>query len=551
MRKRIGINIVIMIMAVALCQGCGQKQASTETASSEEEVTEDESKSEDTAKEDDKEEDEARTSDVPLKVLVEYRSHSEYKEPDSYAPLVSGTYAQVQLTDESQNAYPDLGKALETFNKNQEENFLSEFDGYVSDARSLYDDLENKEDFIECYDYKDINIVRADNSYLSVRVNEENYMGGAHGWYGSGGYNYDVASGKELALKDIIPDIATLQSIVKDKLKEKYSDLAEMDLVDESVPEYLTGEADQGCSWFINPCGVDIYFGVYQLGSYAAGSQTVSILYDENPELFCEDFRKQNGNYVEAVNNWEQVSADLNGDGNIDTYCIEPDEDEYGWVNSINVTINGNKTNVEVYGYEIHPYLVHTGDKSYFYIEQVEDNDYRMTVALRVNDDTVEKISEYNGYITDRLPTPDYESDWNSYWSAAFTTPDDIYVGDTIQIFSTHTGFAKAYINDNGELTKVDDYYYAMQYSNDYNITANKDIKADIVDKDSLEVLSENDVLPSGTKIAVYGTLGDDTVDVIDSNGKVYRLAIKSDDWPQTIEGVDIEELFDGIMFAG
>lgn len=556
--------LTIMLMAV-FCQGCGQtggRQEAKEdidvTENAEETKEDDQSAKEaagasdeasPAADEDNGQQDEASYKG-PLKLVIENKSHEEYKEPDSYNVLMSGSYAKAYLADECKVAYPELEKSLEAFNKQQEEEYLKTYEEYLNEAKSWYEEAEDKESFAQYSLEKKIDITRADDVFLCIRVNESDYMGGAHGSYGSGGYNFDSVSGKELNLKDVIPDIEALRTVVKDKIVEKYSDSILLDSLDESIPEYLTGEADQGCSWFITPDGVDIYFGIYQLGAYASGAQTVSITYDEHPELFFDGFRKQEDNYVEKVSIWDTITTDINGDGTKDTLMIEPETDDYDWVNSLYITVNGEKNTMEVYGYDTTPYLVHVGGKTYIYVHMTMENDYSTTRAFRVNGNKVEMIGEYGGYITDNLPVADYESDWITTWEAPFTSPSDIYIGDIIQIFSTHTGIAKAYINDNGELIKPEDYYYAMK-SDDYNMTSKKDLTADMVDKESLEVASEKVTVPAKTKFSVYGTKGEDIVDLIDEKGNIYRFSIKTDDWPQTIDGTDIEELFDGIMFAG
>lgn len=554
-----GLTLAAMVLAMGLCQGCGQ--TGTENAAPEagaDAANIEENADDNTAKDNGEEEEnveagqeETKALDTPIKLMIENRSHYDYKEPDSYDTLMWGSYALVQLTDEAKAAYPELAKSIEEFDKKEEEEYLNNYKELLGDARGWYDELEDKESFYECYFKKNIDIVRADKAFLSIRVNEEDYMGGAHGSYGSGGYNFDSATGKELALKDVIPDIATLQNIVKDKLNEKYTDLVTLDSLDEAVPQYLTGEADQGCSWFITSEGVDIYFGIYQLGSYAAGTQTVSIRYDENPELFAEGFAKQEGDYVQAFGTWESLMTDVNGDGTVDSFEIQPVSEDYDWVNSLKFVVNGTESELEVYGYSPEPYLVHVGGNTYIYVEMTEENDYRETYAFRVTGDKVEKVGVWGGYITDMLPLPDYESDWDSYWESAFTSPGDLYIGNTIQIFSTHSGLAKAYINDAGELVKTEDYDYAIQYDDNQRYTTRKELTADVIDKDSFEVVSEGVTIPVGTKFSMYGTKGESIIDLMDSEGKLYRFNIKSDDWPQTIDGTDIEELFDGIMFAG
>ncbi|MBE5923014.1 MAG: DUF3298 and DUF4163 domain-containing protein [Lachnospiraceae bacterium] len=557
MKKNIMKMLPLSLALVIACVGCTNKDGNKDvnkadkadtTIDEVENVTDEDSN----ASNEDEHEDVNESSNVDLKFLIQNKSCYIYKEEDSYDPLCHDSYELIHLSDEAKAAYPALSDALDAFNKKQEEDSKESFSQIQSDAREWYDSADDKSTFYECYQEENIEVLRADKHYLSVRVNFEDYMGGAHGTYGSGGYNFDVKSGKELELLDVITDIDGLRTVVKDKLFEKYGEYAEefTDL-DASISEYLTGKADQGCSWFITPDGIDVYFGIYMLGSYAAGTQTVSIMYDENPELFADGFCKVEGNYAETINVWDGLSSDLDGDGTVDKLEIKPEYDEGEWINKVDFVINGNSNLVEAYGYEIKPYLVKVGGNTFVFVEMLEENDYRMTASYRINGNVVEKVGEYNGYITDVLPEPDYGSEWTSYWRSAFVSPDDIYLGDTVQIFCTHTGIAKAYINENGELMLSDNYYYALKYNSEKSITTKTDIAAMIVDKDSLEVTEENATIPSGTKISIFGTGPNNVVDIEAEDGTIYRVSVKSDDWPQTIDGEDIENLFDGILFAG
>lgn len=47
------------------------------------------------------------------------------------------------------------------------------------------------------------------------------------------------------------------------------------------------------------------------------------------------------------------------------------------------------------------------------------------------------------------------------------------------------------------------------------------------------------------------GTDEESRVTVEDEKGTVYQLQVDGQDWPHTIEGRNIEELFEGLVFAG
>lgn len=551
------IALFLCVMLVVTLSACGNND---KIASTEEDGKTDDTSVEVTAeKENDSEKEEATDAEnaaeenivVPLKLMIETKSHSDFTDDDSYRALYSGSYDLIYLTDDCKETYGELSKSLEAFNEEKENDFLSDYKESLAEAKDYYDELEDKEYFYGYSDEAHITLCRADDRFLSISRNFYSYMGGAHGIYGSGGYNYDVKTGKELQLNEVITDIPALQKHVIEKLKEEYSDvgLEELDVsLEESVAEYLTGEKDQACSWFITPRGVRITFGVYQLASYAAGEQTVLISYDECPELFYEGFQVQEGNYIEDYDSMGSFNIDIGNNGSVDTIDVEGNYNDYSDIESVTINVNGVKTSVDIYGFDLKLRFVHIGQNVYLYLEVTQENDYRSTYAFKLSEGGATKIGEYYGYLTGIVPSADYDSDWNSYWSVLLTVPDDLYFGERMQILSTFDGIAKASINDNGELELPEEYYYSDFYS---VLTAKQDVKASEINEETKEVITDDSAIPSGTKLSIIGTDGKGIVDLKTESGTVYRIDIKADDWPQTVNGVDIEELFDGIMFAG
>ena len=560
-KKRLigGLCMAVMLISVTACGG------NSDTADSDNDSVVGEISDEDTAAlvEDvsDGEETEGdastETSDmdsdnIPLEFLIQTKSHYDYSDDDTYNCLYIGSYDLIHLTDDCKSAYPELSKALEAYNDETEGRFLESHDQMLTEAGELYNEMEDKEYFNGYSDEDHITLCRADDSFLSISANASAYMGGAHGMYGSGGYNYDVKSGKELMLKDVIADIPALQAIVKDKLLEEYGDeVFDVDL-DEAIPEDLTGEQDQVCSWFITPQGIKITFGVYLLSSYAAGEQTVNIIYDEHPELFADGFSVQKGDYIEAYTSEGEYLVDIGQNGTTDKVGIEAQQyNEYDEFEGVEINVNGVKTSMEIYGYNIIPRFIHMGENTFLYLEISGEGDYSVTYAFRLEEGGAIKIGEYQGYLTGNTPENDYESEWESYWSVLLTSPDDLYFGTTMQMLSTYTGVTKAVINDKGELELPENYYYANFYGYDWELTAKQDINAALVDEKSHEITSEDGVIKAGSKITIIGTDGESYVDLKGEDDVIYRVIIKIDEWPYTINGVGVEELFDGMMYAG
>jgi hypothetical protein len=230
---------------------------------------------------------------------------------------------------------------------------------------------------------------------------------------------------------------------------------------------------------------------------------------------------------------------------------VSPQYDEYQAVFELDITINDNTSKVEVYGYAVKPSMVHVGGNSYLYIDITSENDYRETYAFDIKGNEAKLIKKYDGYITGAAPVDDYDSDWMSYWSVAYYSPDNIWFGKRMDLLSTYSGISKASIDETGNLN-IDSYYIAQIYGDYGKLTLKDDLNdCSIIDEQTQEVTKENASIAKGTVLSIYGSNGKDFVDLKDEGGTIYRIKVDNGEWPQTVNGKDIEQLFDGMMFAG
>ena len=63
---------------------------------------------------------------------------------------------------------------------------------------------------------------------------------------------------------------------------------------------------------------------------------------------------------------------------------------------------------------------------------------------------------------------------------------------------------------------------------------------------------SERVEIPAGEELILYRTDNSSYVDMKRADGSICRLEVDlSRGWPQKVNGMDAEECFDGMMFAG
>ena len=102
---------------------------------------------------------------------------------------------------------------------------------------------------------------------LSLNVMNYYYAGGAHGLNNLISYNYDINTGKKLALKDMFVDGFDYKTLINKKIREYiakdkgsyFSEGAEFKGINDDQEFYFSND------------GITVYFQVYKIAPYAAG----------------------------------------------------------------------------------------------------------------------------------------------------------------------------------------------------------------------------------------------------------------------------------------
>jgi hypothetical protein len=131
----------------------------------------------------------------------------------------------------------------------------------------------------------------ADNDLISLNFLEGNFTGGAHPNYNYFTITYDLKTGKELKLAELFkPGASYLEAVsayaTKDLQERKAPDSGEnLGLAQDIFAEGAKPAAENYQSWNITKKGLMFTFAPYQVGPYAAGSQTVIIPYARLREI--------------------------------------------------------------------------------------------------------------------------------------------------------------------------------------------------------------------------------------------------------------------------
>lgn len=554
-------GIALIMTAVLLLGGCGQKNAETAESLPDRENrtgTEDGSQAGtlpgDTLPEETGE-DNGRTEEavLPLHLIKGEWSDSYYKDDDYSNKLVEMKYGVIALTGEDEKRYPELAQVLKKLSEENKNTILTDYENLKSQAE---DDLKAAKEggyevytpySTECSFY----VNRADNRVLSLGKSGYDYWGGAHGTGYSTGCNYNARTGEELRIQDVVTDVDTFAGLIEAKVYE--SGLTRDDLFldeEETLKDYiLKAAADHTLNWEITNEGVTVWFNPYEISYYAAGMPSGSVSFAGHPEVFSDYYAETARTYVYAIEGLDVSDIDFDGDGKADELSVWASMDEYGTYEALKVSMKGVETSKDIWAYSYDPYILHTTDgKNYLYVICGSDNDYRMLEVFDLNGSSAVYVGEVNncGLRAQLLDASSY-----LYGEELLTDPENFYLESRMEVLSTYSASRRYHVGADGMPVADEDFYQVDTSTYEWReaLTAKKDVPCVQVAEDG-SVTADNAVIPAGTKLTLYRTDGSSLVD-LKAGDTLYRIEVDHSEWPYTINGIEEEEYFDGIMYAG
>ena len=568
MKKTIITTSLVLTIAL-LVAACGnkakenanalsQKEQQTEAAwqESEQQETEKQTAEKENAADSGEEQDE----NAPLGIYKTELSNSHFEMlNDNYYSLYATN--QYFLADEKTTLrYPELADALMQLKEQKEHNFDMATESLLDSQQFM---IETESYPIDLTDYTECRVLRADNVLFSFIETNENYYGGAHGMYSVAGYAYDVETGKNLSFTDIVVDETKIRDLIAEKLDEEYGDIF-FDDIHTLIDQY---DFNSLC-WSISYFDVTLYFNPYDLGPYASGSQQVVFPFSEYADLFDEKYLSVPEQFVTQLSEYEQFCMDVNGDGKNEDIGLSSKYLEDDCL-SVLISVDGKETDSDSRSYRIDTYLIKVQNKVYLYLFEHHENDY---VTLKVYDFAKEDFVENdnaNLYIPEKSNFEERDNiSFCESTSPVFSNPKKVRMASRLETLSTYQGTKEYHVNESGMLVTDDD-YYDVEVS--FLIKTLEDIPCQIVSGEEMNT-SESGTIPAGTFVKIISAT-EDKVFVVkavgyapDENNDMYGFyeddntkynteeifCIQLDEeFGNTLNGRDVWELFDGLMYAG
>ena len=544
MKKRVLCLLMALVMVTGVLSACGKKEVVNNNASEQQEDNSDNSG-------------EAGNEDeivIPAQFIHLYKVNTnEYDTQNydgGYITVARMHYEKVFLTGEDAEKYPELDRALEEYGDKVEGLAKDEFELCKEAGATDIGSLPSDGYFSE----RHLNVRRADEYVVSLSSSYSYYAGGAHPYGGDWPVSFDAKTGREIKLTDVVKDIDAMYDYVTEAIKEKYADyLDEFFNINDADPfaGFKSGEYTQGFA--VDYDGLSIIFNPYDIASYASGQQVIKIPYKGHEDLLeGKYFENVPDSYIVEVGDNLEYDIDIDNDGAFDAVTLSPYYDEYECLGSINVTINdkpyeykngtGNEY-IDAFSGRNFLYKTKSG-KLFYYFLACGCNDYRTFNSFEIKKDGLGDWNYYTASIAYPLEANERIADY-SWAEGCLTDPVNCLLQNRSDMFGTVSVVRSYDFDDNGQIVPTEELYAF------YDMTPHKvltSVKVDIVDENGNKT-GERDLVV-GEEVVPYKTNNVDTVYICDKDDNILMFH-ETNEWPRQVEGIDIETIFDNILYAG
>lgn len=442
--------------------------------------------------------------------------------------LVQCSVSAITLAPQSAVHYPELVKKLEKLNEKRTAKLEKKYKELKKEAEEAA--KERPDMFGTFTDSETYYVQRADSNIVSLLGITEGYAGGVHGYSGYTGLNLNAQTGKKLKLKKLVKDGDAFIALLKESLLRDYPDIDK-----ELFDSYFEKTELSGLTWTAGWEGITCYFDAYTLGAYAIGPQIVTIPFAGNEALFADELLDTPEEYGVQV---PLTTEMLLGGRKVTVYGERSEYDGYSGFTVICDDQKGTLDDTIAYG--VAATWLHADSGDYLYLDCMEDNDYHSLVTVKLGDKPELVGSDGLGasYV--------YGDDDTRYGTSALTDPDHMPLWARVWLLSTVSGHQIFSVGSDGLPVGTEG---SFRVASKLTLTLKKEMTFDLVDENG--AVSGSRTLPSGTKLKMYRTDNNTYVDLLCEDGAVVRVMVQAEDWPQTVNGEPISDIFDGTLFAG
>ena len=466
------------------------------------------------------------------------------------------------LSDEEAAAYPELNQALTLEYNTLKKSTQEDLNNLKESAEEMVEYMQGDDNMQLRAEYAPY-VLRADENVVSYEQFYDDYYGGAHGYHSYAGFNFDTKTGKKLDLYDVITGEESVKAGIIQELKNKYA--SEDGLVENNTPEedadaffeYVDSKDQSGAvAWSLGADRLNIYYNPYNIGSWALGIVSVSLPFEKYPDAVKEEYKMGPSDYSVKIGIYADYSADIYNDGSFSDVSVYPDgTDDYA-NSALRIQIqdeNGQVTSRvfdDMYYFTMEAYYVKTGNRHFLHVFTHSENDWTADNVYEITNGQIRDLGYVEG--TPALIRYEYNYNEDSLFTnsedvAAYNDPGALYLEKTMNAFSTYSGSRHYHVGSSGLLESNDPYVAGPA---EIVVTVKKALTVKKTDASGREN-GKTEVIPVGTKLYFYITDNESYV-IFRYDGDQYgKVSMYNSDWPQKINGEELESVLDGLIFAG
>lgn len=205
--------------------------------------------------------------EVPLFIKL-VKEYGEYMDEDLHIPVI-GENSNVTMKEQINARFEEDASKFK-------QEVASTLDEYIKGAEISGYPIHRYQAFSRIHEGLN------NQQYLSLYIDYYSYTGGAHGMTVRQAYNYDLKTGKQLALADLFKPSYDYKTFINQAIREQISTQADVFFEGEMG---FNGISDQQ-PYYLKDGQLIVYFGLYEIAPYAAGIQEFRIpLFDLQDNL--------------------------------------------------------------------------------------------------------------------------------------------------------------------------------------------------------------------------------------------------------------------------
>lgn len=456
-----------------------------------------------------------------------------YWSETSERTIASVKYPYIHLSESDREKYPKLEQAITALTQERKENALRLYEEAVQAAEEATAEYSDYQPFFEVQET--VTVRRADSQVFSLLLEGSANTGEPFEYQYSLGVVFDTETGERLELTDV----ATHEGLLIDCVEEQLYDCWDTAYLyeDLNLQKFFSNNLDS-VSWVLDYYGLSVYFQPGDIAPYASGILNITIPFSLHPDLIKDEYREVPISYGIEFTTDKPFFFDVDGDGKTDSITVSPAKGEY--VNQ-SITLNGKTFEEDTGFYVIEPVLMHTADeKNYLYLSIYLD-DFWMFEVFDLSSGTVRKIDTV---YSERHSIIDYNRD---YYARQVLTDASNFMLDTYTLMlGTACGYDSYHVGTDGLPVQKHNWYVI---SFETELTLLKNLTASVVDEDG-KTTEDTTELKAGDKVLYYRTDGETWADLRLSDGSIVRVYPQNDDGEWTLNGIYLEEVFEGIVFG-